>query len=111
MKSTLAQTRRWIKAVGEMNPEKLDGVHTMLTAIEKEGALDLRMKELIAVAVSVSRQSQWCIAYHVKHALNAGANEEEVIEAAWMAVLLGGCPALMQLGFVLDTLQDFRGET
>jgi AhpD family alkylhydroperoxidase len=110
MKETLAQARRWIKAVGEMSPERMDGFHEMLVAIGREGALDRKSKELIAVALGVSRQSEWCTAYHLNQAIRAGSTDDEIIEAAWVAVLMNGAPSLMMLGFVQDTLQDYHGD-
>lgn len=41
-------------------------------------------------------------------ALEAGATEDEIIESAWMAVLMGGGPALMHAGLVLDALRDLN---
>lgn len=102
------QARDRIRALGEQDPEKMDGFHTMLTAITGEGSLSRKTKELIALAIAVSRQSEWCIAYHTKQALRAGASDEEIIEAAWLAVLMAGGPALMQAGSVLEILQELR---
>ena len=108
MEERYMQARQRIRALGEQSPERMDGFHTMLMAIEKEGALDRKQKELIAVALAVSRQSEWCLAYHTKQAILAGATDEEIVEAAWMAVLLGGGPALMQAASVLDIVQEIR---
>ncbi|HBK57937.1 MAG TPA: carboxymuconolactone decarboxylase family protein, partial [Spirochaetaceae bacterium] len=41
-------------------------------------------------------------------ALEAGATEEEILEAAWVAVLMGGGPALMHAGLVLEALKDLK---
>lgn len=46
-------------------------------------------KELIAIALSVMAQCQWCISFHVSSALRAGAKPEEIREVAWVAVLMG----------------------
>ena len=44
-------------------------------------SLDNRTIELIAVGSSVSANCQPCLQYHVKKALENGANEHEVTEA------------------------------
>ncbi len=50
-----------------------------------EGALDSRTKQLIAVAVAHVTQCPWCIDGHVKAARRAGATDEQVMEAIWVA--------------------------
>jgi alkylhydroperoxidase/carboxymuconolactone decarboxylase family protein YurZ len=48
-----------------------------------------------------------CIVVHVKNAVNAGANKQEILEAAWVAVMMGGGPALSYIQCVLKALEDF----
>ena len=54
-------------------------------AVFAEGALDARTKQLIAVAVAHVTQCPWCIEGHVKAARRAGASQEQVMEAIWVA--------------------------
>lgn len=58
------------------------------------GALDVKTKELLCVAVAVYTRCKYCIVGHVRSALKAGASKEEVMEAALVAVEFGGGPAL-----------------
>ena len=80
----------------------------MLEAIEKPGSIDKRTKELIAVALSVTSHCDWCVAYHVKAAFDCGAKEQEIREAGWVAVLMGGGPALAMNQLVEDAIEDFK---
>ena len=50
-----------------------------------EGALDARTKQIIAVAVAHVTQCPWCIEGHVKAARRAGATQEQIMEAIWVA--------------------------
>jgi len=109
MKDNYQDVMRWMKEFSETNPEQMQSFQKMNEAIGKEGpALDKKTKELIAIALSVVRECQWCIALHVKSALEAGATDEEILEAAWVAVLMGGGPSLMHAGLVLDALKDLK---
>jgi AhpD family alkylhydroperoxidase len=74
---------------------------------EREGAISPRRKELIAVALSVYSKCDMSIARYVKKALRLGARRDEIIEAAWIAVLMGGDPVLMHLQHVLKALEEF----
>jgi AhpD family alkylhydroperoxidase len=57
------------------------------------GALDVRTKELLALAISVAKGCDGCIAYHAKGAAAAGATREEVAEALAVVLLMDGGPA------------------
>ena len=77
---------------------------------EEGPVLGRRMKELINVALSVAAQCEWCIAIHVKGALEAGASGEEVMTAGFMAVLMHGGPALMYLTPIRQAIEELGGE-
>ena len=60
-----------------------------------DGALDKKTKELMALAIGVSKQCDGCIGFHTKALKKLGATDEEVAEALGMCVYMGGGPALM----------------
>jgi AhpD family alkylhydroperoxidase len=74
--------------------------------IKSEGAVSTKTKELIAIGISVALRCEWCINSHVKSALDNGATKEEIMEAAWVAVLMGGGPALMYTQYVQNALDN-----
>jgi AhpD family alkylhydroperoxidase len=78
--------------------------------VEKEGALKVKDKALIAIACAVVAHCEWCVAVHVKHALDSGATENEILESAWVGVLMGGGPSLMYAQGVLKALEDMKKE-
>ncbi|MBU3689490.1 MAG: alkylhydroperoxidase [Acidimicrobiales bacterium mtb01] len=73
------------------------------------GALDTKTKELIALAISVSKQCDGCIASHAKGAAKAGATEAEVAEALGVTVLMNGGPATVYGPRALSAFRDFAG--
>lgn len=74
----------------------------------QEGALTRKEKELIAVSISLSKRCERCIAYHVRSALSFGATREEILEAAFVAVIMAGGPALAYIGIVEEAIEAFR---
>ncbi|RLA82610.1 MAG: carboxymuconolactone decarboxylase family protein [Deltaproteobacteria bacterium] len=108
MKSLLDQLNASIKSWRQKSPEAIGKFLEFMEAVEKPKALDTKTKELIAVALSVASHCQWCIAFHVRNALKAGANEEEIREAAWVAVVMGGGPSLSYMQLVEEALKDFQ---
>ncbi|MCB1503353.1 MAG: carboxymuconolactone decarboxylase family protein [Hyphomicrobiaceae bacterium] len=66
-------------------PQAEDAFRTFSKAVFADGALDARTKQLIAVATAHVTQCPWCIEGHVKAARHAGATDEQIMEAIWIA--------------------------
>lgn len=105
-KENLQRVQGWMQEFGKSSPESMESFKGLMQAVDKEKVLSAKTKELMAVAVSVTQQCEWCIAIHVKKALAEGATKEEIVEAAWVSVLMGGGPALMYAGLVLEALEE-----
>ncbi len=87
-------------------PKHRAAFRSLSAAAQSPGALDTKTKELCAIATAVTAHCHWCIAAHVRNALNQGATAEEIMEAGWVAVQMGGGPALAYLQLVLKALDD-----
>ncbi len=74
-------------------PDVYDGYRQMHSAVFRSGALDLKTKELIALAIAVSKECDGCIASHASGAARHGATPEEVAEAIGVTILMNGGPA------------------
>lgn len=59
-----------------------------------EGAISKKHKELIAIAVALTTQCGYCLEVHRKAAVAAGANEQELAQATFVAVALRAGAAL-----------------
>jgi selenide, water dikinase len=66
-----------------------------LQAAGAPGALDAKTKQAIAIALSVHARCEPCLKTHVKKALAMGFSQEEIDEAAWMAIGFGGSPTMV----------------
>lgn len=73
-------------------PDVYKGYVAFSSAAMAPGALDVRAKELIALAVSVTVRCDGCMASHARAAVRAGASREEAAEAIGVAMLLNGGP-------------------
>lgn len=104
----LEEINKNLAQFGREYPEQMKSFHEFMHAVEKEGAISKKNKELILVALSVNSQCKWCIAFHIKNALESGAKKEEIMEAAWVATMMGGGPALMYMQQVIKALEDFE---
>ena len=66
-----------------------------LKAANAPGALDGRTKKAAAIALSVLAKCEPCAKIHIKKAREMGFSQEEIDEAAWLAVAFGGSPTMM----------------
>jgi AhpD family alkylhydroperoxidase len=74
-------------------------------ALMKEGALTVREKELIALAIGLALRCDRCINTHAEKALKAGATKEQILEAAGVAVMMQGGPAYTYLPNVVEAIR------
>ena len=107
MEATLKEVHDIVGKMGEEYPKLAGPFMVFLRRVEEQGALDTKTKELISVALSVACKCKWCIAFHTKNALDAGATKDEIIEACYVAILMAGGPAFMYTRLVLDAIEEF----
>jgi AhpD family alkylhydroperoxidase len=74
-------------------PDAWSGFARLHEAALDDGALAARTKELMALAISVVKRCDGCIAHHAKAAARLGASPEEVAESLAVALLMDGGPA------------------
>lgn len=88
----------------ELAPKINDAFEAFSKAVFEEGALPEKTKQLIAVAVAHVTQCPYCIKGHTKLASRAGATDEEVMEAIWVAAEMRAGGAYAHSALALDTL-------
>jgi AhpD family alkylhydroperoxidase len=81
----------------------------MERATYADGALPKKAKELIAVGISVVRDCESCIQWHVEQAAAAGATLREVLEAVEVGMEMGGGPATVSARFALEVMERVFG--
>jgi AhpD family alkylhydroperoxidase len=74
-----------------------------------DGALDVKTKQLIAVAAAHVTQCPYCIEAHTKAALRTGASEEELMEAIWVAAEMRAGGAYAHSILALETASHAHG--
>ena len=77
-----------IKKMNELAPEVMKAFWAFDKLSVAEGAIPVKYKELIAVAVAVTTQCPYCIDIHAANARRAGATEAELAEATIVAAAL-----------------------
>jgi len=81
----------------------------MLKAIYNPGKLDEKTKVLISIGIAVHNRSEQTIVYYVNQALKLGATEEEIEEAALVAIASGGIGSMSYcVTFVKDAIKALQ---
>lgn len=69
--------------------------HEFLKSANAPGVLGAKTKQAMAIALSVLAKCEPCVKSHIKKARAMGFTQEEIDEAAWMAIAFGGAPLMM----------------
>jgi len=107
MKEDLRSAMGVMNYLGDKTPDQMAAFKELATVVDKVGVLSSKTKELIALALAIKSQCSYCIALHVKKSLDMGLSEEEMLEASWVAVLMGGGPSLMYMSQVKEAIEKF----
>jgi AhpD family alkylhydroperoxidase len=77
-----------LKTMDTLAPEVMKAFWAFDKASVADGAIPVKYKELIAVAVALTTQCPYCIAIHSGNARKAGATDAEITEAVMVAASL-----------------------
>ena len=74
----------------------------------KDGALKKKEKELIAIGISIALNCESCMEWHIKQAIDDGANQEEIIEAIEVGIEMCGGPGTVAARFAMEVLEYYQ---
>ena len=81
--------------IGRYRPELYDNFMNYYQGVMSAGALSVREKALIALAVAHAVQCPYCIDAYARGSLEAGSNLEEMTEAIHVATAIRGGATLI----------------
>lgn len=98
------------REIGDRRRALAPEIHQAFDAFSRqvfaEGALPVKTKQLIAVAVAHVTQCPYCIKGHTKLAHRAGASDQEIMEAIWVAAEMRAGGAFAHSTVALHTLSE-----
>ena len=89
-------------------PDTMQAFSALAQAATRDGALDRKTKELIALALGVAARCDGCIGFHAETLVKLGATRAEVEETLGMAVYMGGGPSLMYAADAISAYEQFE---
>ncbi len=91
-----------IAEIGRISADTVRGYRMLSDANAKTGKLDAKTRELISLAVAVTRQCDGCIVVHTDAAIKNGATREEVMEALGVAIAVNAGATLVFSSRAMD---------
>ncbi len=92
------------KRKADLAPKQIEAWRNFSRSVFKEGVLDEKTKQLIAVAVAHVTQCPYCIKAHVPQAQKKGATQEEIMEAIWVAAEMRAGAAYAHATIALESM-------
>ena len=80
------------------------------TQTYKDGALDVKTKELLGLVASMVLRCDDCISYHIAQCKDVGVNRDEFFETFSVALVVGGSIVIPHLRRAVDFLDRLEGE-
>jgi AhpD family alkylhydroperoxidase len=103
----LKSFQRHFGALNRDIPDTRNAYTDLLKTVHKDGALPAKFKEIICIVASILSPCESCMVYHTKQAISAGATRDEIMEAAAVAIVMGGGPAAAHIATVQDALDKW----
>ena len=91
-------------------PETMQAFSALAKAATRDGALDKKTKELIALAIGIATRCDGCIGFHTEALVRLGATRQEVEETLGMAIYMGGGPSLMYAADAIAAFEQFQAQ-
>lgn len=88
-------------------PDALRGFSALAQGAMKDGVLDKKTKELIAMALSIGTRCDPCVGFHAEALVKLGATRDELQETLAVCVYMGGGPSLMYAAKALQAFDEF----
>jgi AhpD family alkylhydroperoxidase len=92
-------------------PDTMKAFSALAQAATRDGALDRKTKELIALALGVAARCDGCIGFHTEALVKLGATRQELEETLGMAVYMGGGPSLMYAADAISAFEEFEKQS
>jgi AhpD family alkylhydroperoxidase len=110
--STEAALLKYKEGLGtftEKMPELARQFNAFTEECFKEGSLSKKVKQLIALGISVQAQDEYCIIYHTKGCIDQGCSELEILEAIGVTSAFGGGASMSQgVTLVQECIQELK---
>ena len=104
----LRESRKRAGGLMKVSPKLVAGFQAVSAKETTTGALEPKVRELIALAVSITTRCESCIAAHASEARRLGVTDAELADALATAIALNAGAAYVYSGRALEAFEQFK---
>lgn len=96
-----------MRAMRTSQPDLMNAFGQLAAAGTKDGALDRKTRELVALGIAIASRCDDCIGFHVQTLVKLGTTRAEIEDVLGTAVYMGGGPSMMYATHALRAFEQF----
>ena len=90
----LDKTKKDFVSLSEEIPDTFKGFSLMGKEAKKNGLIDEKTKQFVALGIAISTRCESCIGFHVESLIRLETTRDELIEVLAMCSYMGGGPSI-----------------
>lgn len=106
-KELTAGISKEMHAFGKNQPDVMGHFSKMAHAAGKDGVIDAKTKEYVALGIAIATRCEPCIAFHVQALIKLEMTLEELEEVLATSIYMGGGPSVMYAMKARQAFQEF----
>ena len=114
MAKSIAETRKYRTDMNEKilgsGMKEFQRFFAIDTGAYTEGALPIKMKELMGLVASLTLRCNDCVFYHIDRSIVEGATRQELMEAMNIALVVGGSIVIPHLRYAFEIMDELLAE-
>ena len=107
-KSFIKETRKKFANLNKEIPDTFEGFNLMGKEAKKNGIVDEKTKEFVALGIAISTRCESCIGMHVESLIKLGTSREELVEVLAMCSYMGGGPSITFSAKALEAYEQLK---
>jgi AhpD family alkylhydroperoxidase len=96
-----------MRALRASQPDLMTAFGQLAAAGTKDGALDRKTRELVALGIAIACRCDDCIGFHVQTLVKLATTRAELEDVLGTAVYMGGGPSMMYATHALRAFEEF----
>tara|TARA_B100000579_G_scaffold223878_1_gene183217 strand:+ start:267 stop:602 length:336 start_codon:yes stop_codon:yes gene_type:complete len=107
-KSFIKETKTKFANLNKEIPDTFEGFNLMGKEAKKNGIVDEKTKEFVALGIAISTRCESCIGMHVESLIRLGTSREELVEVLAMCSYMGGGPSITFSAKALEAYEQLK---
>ena len=107
-KSFIKDTRKKFANLNKEIPDTFEGFNLMGKEAKKNGIVDEKTKEFVALGIAISTRCESCIGMHVEALIRLNTSKEELVEILAMCSYMGGGPSITFSAKALEAFEQLN---